>query len=191
MMPALLNMCVQDCSIALPTVGWSWCNSQGSPALTGAVETLLKRCSEKNTFMPRAPANSLLPTLMNTGIDLVQISRMRESLEHFGEQFCRRIFTQAEQGDCIRLPAQRVQRLAARYAAKEAALKALQLADAGVAWTDIEVVSQPDGLCRLALHGKAEAVVAERGPYRTFLSLTEAGDYASAVVVYSLLTAAQ
>jgi holo-[acyl-carrier protein] synthase len=158
---------------------------------TGAVGSLLKGYSEKNAFMSETPAFALLPMRMNTGIDLVQISRMRESLEHFGEQFCRRIFTQAEQGDCIRLPAKRVQRLAARYAAKEAALKALQLADAGVAWTDIEVVSQPDGSCRLALHGRAEALAAERGPYRTFLSLTEAGDYASAVVVYSLLPAAR
>jgi holo-[acyl-carrier protein] synthase len=139
--------------------------------------------------MPRVSAVPALP-LFSTGIDLVQISRIRESLESFGEPFRKRLFTPAELRDCAAQPALQAQGLAARFAAKEAALKALALADAGVAWTEIEVVRHADGLCHLALHGKAQAQVAARGPYRLALSLTHEGDYASAVVVYSASTTA-
>ena len=74
------------------------------------------------------------------------------------------------------------ERLAARFAAKEAALKAFDLGNEGVDWRDIEVRKLAGGACRLELHGKAAALAAERGAGEIALSLSHDGDYATAVV---------
>jgi holo-[acyl-carrier protein] synthase len=114
------------------------------------------------------------------GIDLVQVSRIAESVASFGDRFLRRVFTDDELAYATRAPAEAASRLAARFAAKEAVKKALRL-DGGVGWRDIEVRRAPDGACDIALHGAAAAAGAPAD--QLALSLSHEGDYATAVVV--------
>jgi len=118
--------------------------------------------------------------MLRVGIDVVSVSRIEESLERFGERFLRRVFTPAEIGYALAAPAQKAERLAARFAAKEAAIKALDLAERGVGWTQIEIVREPAGQVRLALAGEAAAAAANR---RLAVSMSHEGDFATAVVV--------
>jgi holo-[acyl-carrier protein] synthase len=76
----------------------------------------------------------------------------------------------------------RVERLAARFAAKEAAVKAFGLADAGVNWRDLEVERLPGGAPVLRVHGRAAEVLRARGIAHWALSLSHDGDHAVAVV---------
>lgn len=119
---------------------------------------------------------------LRVGMDLVQISRITESLEQFGERFLRKLFTEDEIAYARESAAGTSERLAARFAAKEAAIKAFSFSDAGIGWRDIEVRKLPGGGCRLALHGKAAQQVAQLGVSEIALSLSHDGDYASAVV---------
>jgi holo-[acyl-carrier protein] synthase len=116
------------------------------------------------------------------GMDLVHIARIEESLRDFGERFEDRMFAPAEAAYARSVPAQRAERLAARFAAKEAAIKALSLSEAGVDWRDIEVVRHGDGHCTLALHGKAAQALARMGAQRAVVCLSHDGEYAAAVV---------
>ena len=117
------------------------------------------------------------------GMDLVHLPRIEESLRSFGERFEDRMFTPAEAAYARQgTPAQRIERLAARFAAKEAAIKALGLSEAGVDWRDIEVVREDDGRCSLALHGTASAALLSRGASRALVCLSHDGEYAAAVV---------
>ena len=115
------------------------------------------------------------------GIDIVQISRIAESLAQFGDRFAQRIFTARELADATEAGTLSCDRLAARFAAKEAALKAFDLCESGINWRDIEVRLLPGGDCRLALHGKA-AALADVAHDDTALSLSRDGDYALAIV---------
>jgi holo-[acyl-carrier protein] synthase len=120
---------------------------------------------------------------MRIGVDLVRISRIEDSLRRFGERFLQRLFHPEEIAYAKAAPALRAQRLAARFAAKEAALKALRLAHEGVAWRDIEVRRDSDGDCALILHGSAALAARRLGLAVAGLSLTHEGDYAGAVVL--------
>jgi len=111
------------------------------------------------------------------GIDLVQVTRITASVEAFGERFLRRIFTPREIAYARNLP----DSLAARFAAKEAAKKALALD--GVGWTEIEVVRQPSGACELELHGAARTAADAIGAHDLALSMSHEGDFATAIVV--------
>lgn len=115
------------------------------------------------------------------GLDVVQIARIEESLRSFGERFEDRLFTPAEIAYARAAPVQRAERLAARFAAKEATIKALSLGSVGVDWRDIEVLRHDDGSCSMALHGKAAAALALRGG-SMLVCLSHDGDYAAAVV---------
>jgi holo-[acyl-carrier protein] synthase len=116
------------------------------------------------------------------GLDVVFIPRIAESLQSFGERFEERLFTAAEIAYARSAPGQRAERLAARFAAKEAVIKALALGDTGLDWRDIEVVRSEDGGCSIALHGAAAAALATRGADRVLVSLSHDADYAAAVV---------
>ena len=117
------------------------------------------------------------------GIDTVVLSGLRESLAAFGERFIQRLFTAAEQADARRAADGGVQRLAARFAAKEAAIKAFGLGDVGVDWRDIEVFSRADGAPELHLHGRARRHVQGLGVRAVGVSLSHDGEQACAVVV--------
>lgn len=120
---------------------------------------------------------------LRVGIDLVQVSRVAESLERFGARFLRRVFTGAEIAYATAAPALTAERLAARFAAKEAAIKALRLATRGVDLRHIEVERASSGECELVLHGAAREAARALGASELAVSLSHEGDYATAVVV--------
>jgi len=122
---------------------------------------------------------------MEVGIDLVQVSRVEASLARFGERFLRRVFTDTEIAYATSAPTRTAERLAARFAAKEAAIKALDLADrqVGIGWRQIEVAREQSGKCRLILHGAARDAAADAGVAELSVSLTHEGDYSAAVVL--------
>jgi holo-[acyl-carrier protein] synthase len=120
---------------------------------------------------------------LGVGMDLVEIAQVANSLAGFGERYTARVFTLREAAYAATAPQEQAERLAARFAAKEAALKALAMADLGVPWTDIEVWRHEDGRCDLRLHGHAAAHAARRGVSQLALSLTHDGNYAAAIVV--------
>jgi phosphopantetheine--protein transferase-like protein len=93
---------------------------------------------------------------LRVGTDLVQVSRIAQSIHQFGDRFVHRLFTADEIAYASSNPALLAERLAARFAAKEAAIKALSLSDTGLDWRQIEVQRSASGHCSLALHGVAE-----------------------------------
>ena len=119
---------------------------------------------------------------MTVGIDLVRVSRVAESLANFGERFLRRVFTDGEVAYANATPDLAAERLAARFAAKEAAFKALGLADQ-LPWREIEVTRAASGACTLSLHGATRAAADEAGVVELAVSLSHEGDYATAVVL--------
>jgi holo-[acyl-carrier protein] synthase len=117
------------------------------------------------------------------GFDLVQVSQVEQSLLHFGAAYERRLFTPAERDYAHRgAPSVCAERLAARLAAKEAVIKALRLSEAGIAFTDIEVVKLDDGDCEIALHGRVAAIARQQGVAHLLLSMSHDGGYAGAFV---------
>jgi holo-[acyl-carrier protein] synthase len=120
------------------------------------------------------------------GIDLVRVSRVAESLERHGQRFLTRIFTEREVAYARASPALMTQRLAARFAAKEAAMKALGAASRPIAWRDIEVCRAADGSCAIALRGTARSIADECRIATVAVSLSHEGDYATAVVIASV-----
>jgi holo-[acyl-carrier protein] synthase len=116
------------------------------------------------------------------GFDLAQVSAIRDSLRVFGERFAQRLFTPHELDYANSGQGVQAQRLAARFAAKEAVIKALGLSEAGVDWRDIEVVKLGGGDCAISLHGRVAQLAAAKGVGALCVSLSHEGDYAGAVV---------
>ncbi len=116
------------------------------------------------------------------GLDVVQISRIDDSLRDFGQAFEQRLFTPAELAYAHAGTGMAAQRLAARFAAKEAVIKALQFSEAGIDWRDIEVQRRASGDCTIALHGRARELATSKGVQQILVSLSHEGDYAGAVV---------
>jgi holo-[acyl-carrier protein] synthase len=121
-------------------------------------------------------------SILLVGFDLVKISGIEDSVRDFGDRFKQRLFTAAELDYVHSGEARWAERLAARFAAKEATIKALKLADAGINWRDIEVCRLPDGACELALHGRVANLAKQLEVSQMALSLSHDGDYAGAVV---------
>ena len=128
-----------------------------------------------------APHADAAPRL-RVGVDVVQISAVADSLAVFGERYKRRLFSNDEVAYAVSSPALAAQRLAARFAAKEAAIKAFGWSEAGIDWRDIEVRRAADGSCSLALHGKAAALVERSACTQIAVSLSHDGDCATAIV---------
>ena len=121
--------------------------------------------------------------IVGSGIDLVEIGRIQQSMGRFGQRFLDRIFTAAEQAYCQR-KRKSAESFAARFAAKEAGAKALGTGiSRGVNWLEIEVVREPGGKPSLRFHGRAAEIAAALGVAHTALSLTHSGDLAMASVV--------
>lgn len=119
---------------------------------------------------------------LRVGIDITQISAIGASIATFGERFMRRLFSESEVAYATQVPSLTAQRLAARFAAKEAAIKAFGLSEAGVGWRDIEVKRAADGACSLTLHARAAEWAERSGCTQISVSLSHDGDYATAVV---------
>lgn len=120
---------------------------------------------------------------LSVGIDLVQISRIAESLECHGERFLHRVFTRDEVAYALECPPRTLERLAARFAAKEATMKVLRIDQHAIGWRDVEVRRLSSGACELLLHGRAAELAREQGAAEFAVSLSHDGDYATAVVV--------
>jgi holo-[acyl-carrier protein] synthase len=121
--------------------------------------------------------------IVGTGIDIAEVPRIRHSIERFGDRFLGRIFTAGERRYCDS-KANRVERYAARFAAKEAAMKALGTGwNYGVRWQDCEVARQPGGRPTLVFHGKAGEFAAKLGVKNIALSLTHTEEQAMAQVI--------
>lgn len=121
--------------------------------------------------------------IVGVGVDTIEIARVAALLEGYGERFRRRVFTDGEQRYCDRRR-RFAQHYAARFAAKEALLKALGIGlRMGVRWREVEVVNLPDGKPTLRLHGRTAQHAAAFGSYRLELSLTHAQEVASAFVI--------
>jgi holo-[acyl-carrier protein] synthase len=119
--------------------------------------------------------------IVGVGIDLAPIGRFDGLLARWGDRLERKLFTEGERGYC-RARGRPGQHFAARFAAKEAALKALGVPE-GLSWHEMEVVCAPGGAPSLRLSGEAAAAAGRLGATRVHLSLTHAGDAAAAVVI--------
>lgn len=131
---------------------------------------------------------TLLPTAaarpgLRVGLDSVAVAEVADALNAFGARYLQRVFTDEEAAYALAAPACTAERLAARFAAKEAVIKVLNLGEAGVAWRDIGVQRGPDGAPRLVLRGRAAEALARLGPCDTALSLSHDPLHACAVVV--------
>jgi holo-[acyl-carrier protein] synthase len=117
--------------------------------------------------------------VLRTGVDLIDIERIRGALERHGERFVARVFTEAEQ----RESGGRVSSLAARFAAKEAVAKALGCGIGKVSWLDIEIRSDENKAPYLVLHGEGERLASELGLSNWSVSLSHTESQAVAFVV--------
>lgn len=120
--------------------------------------------------------------IIGIGTDIVQISRMRTAIARWADRLALRILSADEWAYC-QTRRDAAPHVAARFAAKEAGMKALGLGWMGTSWTDLEVVRAPSGQPSLQLTGRAARRMTELGGDAVFVSLTHDGDYAAAHVV--------
>ncbi len=121
--------------------------------------------------------------VIHVGLDLVSVAQVLATLEGpLAARYLARVYTEGEVGDCRTPDGIDPQRLAARFAAKEATLKVLVEAD-GIPWRDIEVESMRTGAVRLMLHGRAAERAAVVGVVDLAVSLTHEDGFAAAVVI--------
>ena len=121
--------------------------------------------------------------ILGTGVDLAEVDRIREAVERYGDRFLSRVYTPAEIAYASR-KANKFERFAARFAAKEAGMKAIGTGwRGGVRWQDFEVINEPGGRPTLRLHGVAREVAARLGVRRVQLSLTHTAALALAHVI--------
>jgi holo-[acyl-carrier protein] synthase len=117
------------------------------------------------------------------GIDIIEVARIREVLLRT-PRFRERVFTAAERAYCDSRGAVAAQHYAARFAAKEAALKALQTGwRGGISWQDVEVASRESGAPYLILHGPVLELFNDSGASAAHLSLSHTTEHAIAQVV--------
>src|SRR5713226_6407361 len=122
--------------------------------------------------------------IVGTGIDIAEVPRIAESIQRFGDRFLRRVFTEGEIQYCDS-KANRIERYAARFAAKEAAMKALGTGwSQGVRWRDIEVFRHPGSRPTIRFYGKAQEFASrlEARNVLLFLSLTPEQAIASVIL---------
>ena len=117
--------------------------------------------------------------MLTTGVDIIEIDRIARVLERYGDRFLRRIYTPDELEYCRGRPS----KLASRFAAKEATMKALGTGVRGVGWKDIEVVRASSGAPSILLHGRAKSRAERLGVLEISVSMSDSRDNAVAFVV--------
>src|SRR5947209_20421932 len=121
--------------------------------------------------------------IVGTGVDIAEVGRIEAAVARFGQRFLKRVFTPAEVRYC-QGKRNTAERLAARFAAKEAGMKAIGTGlRRGVTWQDVEVVRQPGGRPSLHFSGRAAEIAAAVGCRRTHLSLSHTPEQAIAFVI--------
>jgi holo-[acyl-carrier protein] synthase len=125
-----------------------------------------------------------VPVIVGLGTDMIEIARIERSVARFGDAFLRRVYTEAEIAFCRRKKKHAAESLAARFAAKEAAAKALGTGiSRGVTWQEFEVRRQPGHRPEMHLSGRAAELAAALGIQRLALSLSHSREYATAIVI--------
>jgi holo-[acyl-carrier protein] synthase len=122
--------------------------------------------------------------IVGTGVDIVETRRIEEAFERHGERFAKRLYTPDEMAYCAKFknPAERY---AARFAAKEAAFKALGTGwREGVRWRDVEVTHLKSGKPELRLTGRARALANQMRVTRIAISISHSDRYAIAQVIF-------
>jgi len=121
--------------------------------------------------------------IVGTGVDLAEVPRIRASIERFGARFIDRIYTSGEIA-YVERKANRFERYAARFAAKEAGMKAIGTGwKRGVTWRDFEVANLPSGKPTLRLHGVAAEIATRLGVRNISLSITHTAELGMAHVI--------
>ncbi len=121
--------------------------------------------------------------IVGTGIDLAEVPRIKASIERYGEKFIRRIYTAAEIA-YVERKANKFERYAARFAAKEAGMKAIGTGwRRGVTWQDFEVANLPSGKPTLRFHGVAARFANALGVKNVSLSITHTAELGMAHVI--------
>jgi holo-[acyl-carrier protein] synthase len=121
--------------------------------------------------------------ILGIGTDLAEVGRIRNSIERYRDRFLGRVYTDAERAYASR-KANTAERFAARFAAKEAGMKAIGTGwRRGVTWKDFEVINEPSGRPTLRLTGVAQRIAKEMGVERISISLTHTAEMALAVVI--------
>ena len=121
--------------------------------------------------------------ILGTGVDLAEVPRIRAAIERHGGRFIERIYTPPEIA-YVERKANRFERYAARFAAKEAGMKAIGTGwKRGVTWRDFEVVNLPSGKPTLRLHGVASEIAQQLGVRQIWLSLTHTAELGMAHVI--------
>ena len=122
--------------------------------------------------------------IIGTGIDLAEVPRIRASIEKYGTRFIERVYTPLERA-YVERKANKFERYAARFAAKEAAMKALGTGwRRGVGWQDFEVANLPSGRPTLRLHGAAKDIAENMGVKHISLSMTHTAENGMAFVIF-------
>ncbi|MFZ0636656.1 MAG: holo-ACP synthase [Candidatus Acidiferrales bacterium] len=122
--------------------------------------------------------------IVGMGVDIAEIDRIEAAISRNEKRFLERIFTRAEVAYCERHK-NRFERYAARFAVKEAAMKALGTGwTHGVRWRDIEVTNLPGGKPTLRLLGAAGEIAAKLGVKNISISITHSGNFALAQVIF-------
>ena len=124
------------------------------------------------------------PETTELGIDIIRVSRIRDSLTRFGDRFTQRVLTPTEQA-YVR---GRAETMAGRWAAKEAVSKVLGLGVRGIGWRDIEIERLPTGQPAVRLHGRAARRAEQLGMARVAISISHESDFAVAIA-YGVRTA--
>jgi len=118
------------------------------------------------------------------GVDLIRIGEVNESIDRFGDRYLRRIFTGGEIDYCQQDPQRVGERFAARFAAKEATMKALRVRDTdALDWRSIEIRRAPEGWCEIVLHDAANALARREGISGLAVSMSHEREFATATVV--------
>jgi holo-[acyl-carrier protein] synthase len=123
---------------------------------------------------------------VRVGIDLVSVDAVRDSISEHGARYLERFYTDDELRDCRTDQGVIPERLAARFAAKEATLKVLRPVDEAIPWRSMGVVRRGAGWVEVELCGRAAELAAEAGLSDFSLSISHEAGYASAIVIAEL-----
>ena len=122
--------------------------------------------------------------IIGMGIDTEEVERVRGTIERQGERFLKRVYTEKEQAYCEQFR-DKYERYAGRFAAKEAAMKALGTGwSRGVRWVDIEILRLPGGRPKLELKGQALRIAERLGVKNIAMSITHTPKQAWAQVIF-------
>lgn len=128
--------------------------------------------------MPALPAIHVIK-MQYIGVDIIEIGRVHEAVERWGDRFLRRVYTESELKRYAKSPSS----LAARFAGKEAVVKALGTSEGGIGWKDIEILAEPGGRPVVNLYRGAKEYADGLGLAGMTISLSHSRDYAVAFVV--------